>query len=64
VSNHFDPKGSLWNHKAGDKVVAKVVREGKEMQVTLTLSSGTSSASADATPRTGSAVTEAPVVQH
>ncbi len=40
VTNRFDLERSLWGHKAGDAVPAKVVRDGKETQVTLTLSEG------------------------
>ncbi len=52
VTNRFDLERSLWGHKAGDVVAAKVVRDGKETLVSLTLSEGRV-AVADTTPRTG-----------
>ena len=54
VTNRFDLERSLWGHKAGDVVAAKVVRDGKETPVSLTLSEGRV-ASADTTPQTGTA---------
>ena len=54
VMNRFDLERSLWGHKVGDVVAAKVVRDGKEKMVSLTLSEGRA-AVADTTPRTGSA---------
>jgi serine protease Do len=40
VCNAFDVERAMWDKQAGDKVVLKVVRQGKEMNVTLVLSGG------------------------
>ena len=40
VANRFDLERSLWDHKAGDVVPAKVVRDGKVTEVSLTLGGG------------------------
>ena len=61
VTNRFDLERSLWSSKAGDVVAAKVVRDGKEMQLTLTLSEGRVAA-ANTTPQTGTAAVAQPVV--
>ena len=61
VTNRFDLERSLWGFKPGESVAARVVRDGKETQVTLTLGAGRVAA-ADTTPRTGGAATARPVV--
>lgn len=40
VGNSFDVERALWNTKPGDHVELKVIREGKEMTVTLVLATG------------------------
>jgi serine protease Do len=40
VSNRFDLERALWGYKAGDKVEAAILREGKETRVALTLTGG------------------------
>jgi serine protease Do len=40
VSNRFDVERALWESKAGDKVAATVLREGKPTQVALALERG------------------------
>jgi serine protease Do len=62
VTNRFDLERSLWDHKAGDVVSARVVRHGKVTQVALTLLEG-KVASADTRPQTGSAQAARPVGQ-
>jgi serine protease Do len=40
VTNRFDVERALWDHKAGDKLEASVVRDGKATTVSLTLAKG------------------------
>jgi serine protease Do len=40
VGNRFDLERALWGYKAGDKVEAAILREGKETHVALTLTGG------------------------
>jgi serine protease Do len=44
VSNRFDVERALWDHKPGESVPLKVMRQGKEIVVTLTLTSAVESA--------------------
>lgn len=41
VVNSFDIERALWSHKPGEKVELRVIRDGKEVMVTLTLRSDT-----------------------
>jgi serine protease Do len=38
VANRFDLERALWGYKAGDKIEAAIIREGKQTQVSMTLS--------------------------
>ncbi len=40
VANAFDVERAMWDMKPGEKVNLKVVRQGKELNVTLTLTAG------------------------
>lgn len=40
VANAFDVERALWNSKPGERVELKVVRQGKELHVTLVLAAG------------------------
>ena len=40
VTNRFDVERALWSFKAGDKLEASVLRDGKETTVSLTLDKG------------------------
>jgi serine protease Do len=40
VSNRFDVERAIWERKPGDKVELAVVRDGKELALTLTLAAG------------------------
>jgi serine protease Do len=53
VGNGFDLERAFWGKKAGEQVEVKVVRQGREMQATLTLTAGQGTgAMATATPST------------
>jgi serine protease Do len=40
ISNAFDVERALWGHKPGEQVALKVVRQGQELIMTLTLAAG------------------------
>jgi serine protease Do len=40
VGNRFDVERAFWSHRAGDRVEATVLREGKEIQAALALTRG------------------------
>ena len=55
VTNRFDVERALWDHKAGEKIDAVVIRQGNEMQLSLTLGTASDVASASAETKSTSA---------